>query len=143
MGEEPDNHTTRRSTQTAIGAGDIAPLGRAYHYFPTGWSSDGVRGIGWEHHYYGTAVDLRKFVRFSECVRAEVDPESVAVRMPDAGTIAGGLRGVAYHRLVGVSPASFARLCPHQLGEHLGIDVIADSREVAGLIMSPEGTGSD
>jgi hypothetical protein len=67
-----------------------------------------VRGIRWEHHDDGAAVYVRKFVGFGEGVRAEIDPEPVAVREPDGGAVAHGLRGVARYWLVRVRPTALA-----------------------------------
>jgi len=125
MGEEPDNHGARCSAESAVRTGDIATLGGAYYHLPTRRGFHSVRGIGWEHDDDRTAIDFGEFVGLAQCVRAEVDPKPVAVRESDGGTIPGGLRGIPDHRLVRVCPASAPRLCPHQLGQHLGIDIVA------------------
>jgi hypothetical protein len=87
-----------------------------------------VGGIGWEHDDHRTAVDVRKFVSLCEGIGAEIDAESVAVREPDRGAIADGLRGISRHGFMGVRPTSFAGVRFDQLGQHLGIDVVALTR---------------
>ena len=128
MGEEPDDDGARCSTQAAVSAGHVPTLRGAYYNLAPGWGADSVRGIGWEHDDDGTTVNVGQFVRLAQCVRAKIDPEPVAVRETDAGSIAYGLRGVARHRFVGVRPTAFASLCPDQLGEHVGVDIVTLTR---------------
>jgi hypothetical protein len=102
-----------------------------------------VGGIGWEHDDDGTAVDVRQFVRLREVVRRQIDPEPVAVRVPDGGRVADGLRGIPDHRLVGVSPTAFPGVRFDQLGEHVGVDIVAIAGKIPSLIVTPEAAGFD
>jgi hypothetical protein len=128
MGEETHDDTTRCSTQTAVGAGDIATLRGADNYFSAGRGSDSVGAVAWEDDNDRAAIHVSEFVGFCEGVGGQIDAEPVPVREPDGGRVADRLRGVADDGLMGVRPASAPRLCPHQLGEHLRVDVITLAR---------------
>jgi hypothetical protein len=90
-----------------------------------------------EHDDDRSAVDVGEFVGFGKSVGAEIDAETVPVCISHGCRIADGLRGVARHRFVGVRPAAFALVGADQLAQHVGVDIVALTGEVAGLVVSP------
>ena len=112
-------------------------MGRADYNLASGRGSDSVGAVAWEDDDDGATVYVGEFVGFGEGVRAEIDPKPVTVREPDGCAIADGLRGVADNWLVGVGPTATARLCPHQLSEHAGIDIVALTGQITRLVVSP------